>query len=232
METNLRIYASQEYVDGRFEEYGTPEDIVQQVIAAIGTPVFGRVDENNNIILTGELVNGTYTLKYEDAEGNVTEIGTLTKGNSYTNMIPLSVSSDGSLYNGGQGWQTGYRLNSSGAEVALDGMEVTGFIPVTHGDYVYMKNVGWKPHQGNATQTYLWCYDSNFNCIAYGLANGITLNETQHAVDSDGNLIKFKANGNTFYTTKQGSIENMAYFRLNCESITADSIITVNEPIE
>lgn len=53
------------------------EAIVQQVIAALGTPVFGRVDADNNIILTGELADGTYTIKYEDAEGEVIDIGSI-----------------------------------------------------------------------------------------------------------------------------------------------------------
>lgn len=56
---------------------GSIDEVVAEVLARLGTPVFGRVDANNNIILTGELTDGTYTLKYEDAEGNVTEIGTL-----------------------------------------------------------------------------------------------------------------------------------------------------------
>ena len=60
-------------------DYWTPADqeaIVQQVIAALGTPVFGRVDENCKITLTGELATGkTYTFVYEDAEGNVIDIG-------------------------------------------------------------------------------------------------------------------------------------------------------------
>lgn len=75
--------ASQQEVNRLSDEIaaiGTQDDIVQQVIAALGTPVFGRVDADNNIILTGELVDGTYTIKYEDAEGNVTEIGGLTRG--------------------------------------------------------------------------------------------------------------------------------------------------------
>lgn len=56
------------------------ESIVQEVIVALGTPVFGRVDADNNIILTGDLVNGTYALKYENAEGNQTDIGSMVIG--------------------------------------------------------------------------------------------------------------------------------------------------------
>lgn len=74
-----------QYVEGAIPEKGVDywteadqESIVQQVIAALGTPVFGTVDENNNIILSGELASGTYTVKYEDAEGNTTDIGSLT----------------------------------------------------------------------------------------------------------------------------------------------------------
>lgn len=55
------------------------ESIVQQVITALGTPVFGRVDADNNIILTGELADGTYTLKYEDGDGKLTVVGTIAK---------------------------------------------------------------------------------------------------------------------------------------------------------
>lgn len=64
-------------------DYWTESDqeaIIQQVITALGTPVFGRVDADNNIILTGELAEGTYTIKYEDADGEVTDIGTVVVG--------------------------------------------------------------------------------------------------------------------------------------------------------
>lgn len=56
------------------------ESIVQQVITALGTPVFGTVDADNNIILTGNLADGIYTLKYENAEGAQAEIGTVKIG--------------------------------------------------------------------------------------------------------------------------------------------------------
>lgn len=122
------------------------ESIVQQVITALGTPVFGRVDADNNIILTGELADGTYTLKYEDADGNVTEIGTLEQGGvSYTNQIPISIDSDGNVYNG-TGYKIKSRLGSRGTvsdiadASATNPVFVTGFIPVKRGDIIRMKN--------------------------------------------------------------------------------------------
>ena len=42
--------------------------------------VIGAVDANNNIIVSGNLADGTYTLKYENADGTTTEIGTITVG--------------------------------------------------------------------------------------------------------------------------------------------------------
>lgn len=51
------------------------EEIVQQVITALGIPVFGTVDGDNNIILTGELSGDSYTVMYEDADGNRITIG-------------------------------------------------------------------------------------------------------------------------------------------------------------
>lgn len=68
------------------------ESIVQDVIAALGTPVFGQVDADNNIILTGALTDGVYTLKYEGANGMQSVIGSLTVGSgepeqTYTNLF-------------------------------------------------------------------------------------------------------------------------------------------------
>lgn len=126
-------------------DYYTPndqEDIVQQVIAALGTPVFGTVDEDNNIILTGELADGTYTIKYEDADGEQTTIGTLQRI-SYTNQIPISTDTDGSIYNG-TGYKTSSRCNSSGVVADCTGGTnppfVTGFIPCKQGDVIRLKN--------------------------------------------------------------------------------------------
>lgn len=64
------------------------EDIVQAVVDAIHVQypeahvVYGDVDENNNVILYGDLPAGTYVLKYENGDGTTTSIGTLTVSGS------------------------------------------------------------------------------------------------------------------------------------------------------
>lgn len=53
------------------------EAIVQQVVIAMGMPVVGTVDVNNNIILTGQLREGTYSIMYEYADGTLINVGTI-----------------------------------------------------------------------------------------------------------------------------------------------------------
>lgn len=217
-------------------DYWIPADqeaIVQQVITALGTPVFGRVDADNNIILTGELADGTYTIKYEDAEGEQTVIGTLNHSYvpepTYTNILPLAINSDKTPYNGGQGWKTGYRLNSSGAEVEMADMEVTGFIPVKAGDTVYLKNVGWGTDASYTGQTYIWVYDASFNGLRYAILGDLSA-MSDYVLGSDNTVVEFKVTTN-FLKKLSGDISQTAYMRINCLVITADSIITVNQPI-
>lgn len=50
--------------------------------------VIGVLDESNNILLTGNLADGTYTLKYENADGTYTEIGTLEVGDAVIARLP------------------------------------------------------------------------------------------------------------------------------------------------
>lgn len=50
-------------------------DMVSEVISSLGTPVFGTIGEQNNIILNGSLSAGNYTFVYENAKGEQTVIG-------------------------------------------------------------------------------------------------------------------------------------------------------------
>ena len=366
-------------------DFWTPADqeqIVQDVIAALGTPVFGRVDENNHITLSGHLADGTYTLRFEDSDGFTSDVCTIKKnvgftnladqtsadwltdtrlstsgtssaigavttnfipctygdviyikgldvtkvpdGNAryhiadenksqiyengilvdagyvnglvdgglatldgdvykiqagvsatsglkvggvayqrfcgilmdgytandviitvnepitgggnedapnYINQIPISIDSDGQVYNSGQGWKTGYRLNSTGGETAQDGMEITGFIPAKLGDVVYLQDVDFNI-DSSAAATYVWCYDVDFNYIAYNNAYAMSSNvPTSVVTDANGRMIQFTADSDFFKTVKQGSLSNIAYIRLNCAGISNESIITVNQPI-
>ena len=222
-------------IDNRFSLLDQ-ENIVQEVISAIGTPVFGRVDENNNITLTGELANGTYTLKYESVNGDITNIGTIeiATSASYTDLIPLSINSDGSEYigaNGEDGYKVNYRLNSSGTEVAATGVNVTGYMPIKAGDIVYIKNIVIPKDAtgGMNDYTYLTLYTSDFS-----LVNSTKFNS--YGSDHEYLVKDFTTDDNGYVTSfyvqdKYGDIGN-GYMRISAVGITDSSIITTNEPIE
>ena len=209
-------------------DFWTPADqeaIVQQVITALGTPVFGRVDADNNIILTGELADGTYTLKYEDAEGEVTEIGELALG-GITNLADPS-SAD---------WKANSRLNSSGSLVAAEtyanGGAVTNFIPCKMGDVIRVKGLNisnyYANSQGTTGRTTAFFFAENKSTV-------IAKN-----VPADGNGWVY-ANGiwtytvGTSLTAVSGSNSDIRYARLTgiyYSGYTANNvIITVNEEI-
>lgn len=69
------------YTPVRGVDYFTEADkveIVQRVIESLGgNPIFGIVDENNNIVVSGDLPDGTYSVKYEMENGTKLNIGNL-----------------------------------------------------------------------------------------------------------------------------------------------------------
>lgn len=223
---------------------GSVDEVVEEVLARLGTPVFGTVDENCKITLTGALADDkTYTFVYEDEDGVESVIGTYTKAAppAYTNRLPLAINADGTLYNGGQGWKTNTRLNSSGAEStsSADGIEVAGFIPVKSGDKVYLENIVMNTGT-KADKTYMWLYDSNFTKMdgryrlfsQYGSAFDTQKNQGLIATDENGNITMLTIDHDVFYTgSSHADLSKAAYLRISCEEINADSIITVNEPI-
>lgn len=141
---------------------------------------------------------------------------------SYTNQIPISTDTDGSVYNG-VGYKTGYKLSGSGALESYSGIEVTGFIPCVKGDVIRLSGIAMSKNDSDAGSVdRISFYDSS-------KAHLQTINVLQNSVgwwgasyDSDGNLTQFT---NTKAATS-------AYMRLSAHEIDADSVITVNEAIE
>lgn len=146
---------------------------------------------------------------------------------SYTNLLPSATDTDGSIYNG-VGWEKGYRLGSDGAPTGQNDSYLTGFIPVKFGDVVHLKNVKWQ----NGVTTGL---NSGNQRVSFYSADKVHLGQT-NAIGLGGTLSGVKDDNNiwTQFTVKNFSgvtLDNAAYFRLNCAEISGDSIITVNEEI-
>lgn len=205
------------------------EEIVQQIITSLGTPVFGRVDDENNIILTGSLVEGEYTLKYEDDEGAVSKIGSLTIGADEPTYINYADPSSTE-------WQTNKRLNSSGSivdvSVYANGGAVTNFIACKTGDVIRVKGLDishyYTNQNGETGRATAFFFAENKSTI-------IAKN-----VPADGNGWVYE-NGIWIYTvgtsltSVSGDNSSIRYCRLTgiyYENYTAeDVIITVNQEI-
>ena len=209
-------------------DYWTPADqesIVQQVIAALGTPVFGTVDADNNIILSGELADGTYTVKYEDAEGNLVDIGTIEQGGITNLADPTSAD-----------WMENYRINSSGAPVFADAggnmgiiNSVANFIPCKNGDVIRVKGLDiayYQTSETSAGKTNMWYYKADK-----------TTSVTKIVVVDNSSI--FVQSGDTFTFTVGNGVssgaDQIAYIRPFGRYMPGytknDVIITVNEEI-
>lgn len=193
---------------------GDQEAIVQQVIAALGTPVFGRVDAENNIILSGELVNGTYTLKYEDGEGNVTVIGTLNASGgsdepAYINLVDTAEAPDSTAIYNDIGYRHGYYISSSSGHTAdaTNGTlsTATGLMPFAKDTTYYVKG-------GQFTSDYsparISLYNESKTLLGQVKASEIATYGTKQDLNSDGSYFKFTL------TSSANMVANAKYFAI------------------
>ena len=139
----------------------------------------------------------------------------------YTNMLPLAVDSDGSAFNGGHGWTSGYRLNSSGGTTAAtNGCTVTGFIPAKKNDVLHL--AGIELHKtGSTNDSYqrIVAYDSSF---AYIATQNLSSLAWPYELDDNG---CFKS------ITVGTSSSAVAYIRMSGFTFSDETIVTVNETI-
>lgn len=157
-------------------------------------------------------------------------------GAGYTNLVPISTDTDGSIYNG-TGYKENVRLSSSGgvSGTAQAGSVTTGFIPVTATDIIRMKGAEWigmtAAHSGH---WYLNFYKSDKTLIE-------ALPSESYAGGTYGTGITYDATTGvtTFDLTNlsaafMGTLKNApaAYFRINAYGKGADLIVTVNEEIK
>lgn len=148
---------------------------------------------------------------------------------SYTNQIPISTDTDGSIYN-----STGYMykkyINSSGVEGDNNISYLTGFIPVKVDDVIRMRNVEFNKNGYNgltAGNQRIAVYDKDKNFLK--IVNAGATYGFNPVYDDDGTWLEFTLASSVYGTDIS---PNIAYMRLNCAYIGEDSIITVNEVID
>lgn len=201
--------------------------------------VIGYVDADNNIILTGALASGTYTVKYELEDGTMVDIGEMSfeEDVEIINQISISTDENGNLLvgaNGEKGYLTNSRISSSdtsGNVQTTQGVEVTGFIPFKYGDllrgnahiFSSIDNDGSDIFKNSTAYNNITCFDINKNrvgSIKFDLRNdnivaGLTVNiDSSFVFDS-------LANGNVPLTTE--------YIRVSLINITNTSVLVVDK---
>ena len=229
--------ASLEGVSGSYTLTETDRaSIVTQVLTALGgVPMFGYVDHDHTIVVSGYLTSGEYTVKYEMEDGTVIDIGALSISDGEpiipdepdtpdTPDVPdepdqplVNLAAPNADNTTDQSiWCTGVYINSSGTIASKSGYAVTNYFGVENGDAIRVK--GFKLSR-------VAFYDVNKALIPQGFGTLSGLN---------GN--KFIESGYSQTDTEATFTlddENVAYLRLSGEvASTADEvIITKNQPI-
>lgn len=218
------------------------EEIVQQVITALGTPVFGRVEEGNKITLSTEhLADGTYYLGYEDKDGNWVEICTLDHNGqdepTYTNQIPISTDTDGSVYNT-TGYKTASRISSSGGISNVNNASasnpafVTGFIPCKKGDIIRLASC-YIDTDGTGNDANYYGQDiGGLRVAVYDSSKTYLIAAAWNEYESSGLLKDYAVDTNGYITKFSINNANCAFVRLCLGGDPETAIVTINEEIE
>lgn len=152
---------------------------------------------------------------------------------SYTNQIPISIDSDGSVFNT-TGYKIGYRINSSGNVVsAVDNVTdpnnwfVTGFIPVKAGDVIRFKNAYIEGTSGSMNERF---YNANKGTTGYSFTPYALVN-TSGTIAQYGAVFAAEGDHRVSQLTTPNTSE-IAYVRFTLHGDATTAIVTVNEEIE
>lgn len=142
---------------------------------------------------------------------------------SRTDVLRQSVSSDGTPYNGGTGYKSGYRLNSGGNESAASGVYCSGFIPITNAQTIEFEGISLPAVSGVANSNYtIHFYNSAFTRIAKSQYQAHDVFNTpsigKGTTDDSGKYIK---------TFKPTGVSGLAYIRFSCGLIDDNSKVYV-----
>lgn len=180
--------------------------------------VIGTLDERNNLLLSGNLADGTYVLKWLNSDGTYSYVGTMEVGAIIQELTNLFVI-------GGNGYITNGRCSSTGEDrTSNNGYIVTNYIDIKNGDTVYIKNATVK----NDTK----CYSGIK--LTDGATIGLYPNNSEYVTNYS------ESNGITQFTINKADAD---YIRITLEIYTDGKsateervselgiIITVNEPL-
>ena len=186
--------------------------------------------------LSGEIIEGTnvITVSYEGFTASFTVTGIALQ--TYTNLVPTSTDTDGSVYNG-TGYKNNVRLSSSGSVSgsAQNGSVTTGFMPWQSKGIIRLKGATFTQTSGE--HYYIHFYDENKNFLYGGdddayFTNANYSNYFSHSYDEATGVTTLDFT--RFPTTLDGiynAVTNGKFFRLNAKGSGANLVVTVNEEI-
>ena len=176
-------------------------------------------------------------------DGTILEIDVLTAIDGtvvipFTNRVPISIDTDGSIFNG-CGYEYGKRLSSNGGAKDQDNSYVTGYIPAKNGDIIRIYGCDFGTVDG--ALNYICAYDANFNFI--GSAATTAGVSTLTFYQASGEIVTNYSADENLDTTLTLSASNVAYIRVSSAGdahgtypeITydiEDMNVTVNEEIK
>lgn len=162
-------------------------------------------------------------------------------GTNYTNLVPTSMDTDGSVYNSA-GYKDNVRLSSSGgiSSSAQSNSVTTGFMPWTSCGTIRIKGALWNSAD-TSKHYYVNFYDANKTFIYYFSSRdvidstvspynliSVSYDEATEVTTIDTSAISMLSNN----TGVSGAVKNGVYFRLTAVGSGENLIVTVNEKIE
>lgn len=159
----------------------------------------------------------------------------------YINQLPISIDTNGNIYNG-KGYKENFKLGSTaGEEQGASGINISGFMPIGYGtdgtardeQVVRIDNAELSPTNGN---TRIAFYNSSKGFVGYKTATQMKLKANDdntpncyYTVNANGYIDYIDTTSYTGYLHK--SNKDTAFFRICGAGIDGDTIITVNEEI-
>lgn len=155
------------------------------------------------------------------------------------NQIPISINTDGSIFNNGKGYILDYRLSSSGTLKTQSDSLATGYMPIKPGQEIYLNGADMIAPMPTSkyVYTYICFYDKNFNLIDTCNWDGSTsptgskhyVSNTHHGnIDKTKSYYEFNENGLHHFVFYWKTPQEYAYVRLSIditENTDTDALI-------
>lgn len=172
------------------------------------------------------IVDGAYRISIPEVTGNVLITAKAQARPNFTNLVPLSIDTDGSDYNvDGDGYDNGVYINSSGSLGNRSASTTTGFIPVSAGAKTI--RIAGDGITADSVYTRIAFYDSSFALVGCHPLKNMGIGDYQGVLtEEDSTVLTW-----TIDSKKMVNQANAPYIRVCTNGNGADLVVTVDEEI-